>query len=98
MQKNLDRALSVHGIGVSEFMILHTLFISEEQFMSRINLASSISLTASAITKLIAPMEKLNLVDKEKNERDARMSLVVMLSLLQFYNLTIKNEHKVYAK
>ena len=78
LQKNLERPLSAHGIGMSEFMILHTLSNAPEQRISRIHLAESVSLTASAITKLLSPMEKLHWVAKEKHERDARMSLVVL--------------------
>lgn len=44
--------------------------------MRRIDLASSIGLTASGITRLVSPMEKIGLVQKERNERDARVSLV----------------------
>ena len=72
LQKNLERPLS------AEFMILHTLSNAPEQRISLIHLAESVSLTASAITKLLSPMEKLHWVAKEKHERDARMSLVVL--------------------
>ena len=44
--------------------------------MRRIELAESIGLSASGITRLLLPMEKIGLVTKEVNPRDARVSLV----------------------
>lgn len=44
--------------------------------MRRIELAESIGLSASGITRLLLPMEKTGLVTKEVNPRDARVSLV----------------------
>jgi len=35
-----------------------------------------VGLTASGITRLLNPLEKLHLVEKQKNARDARVSLV----------------------
>ena len=44
--------------------------------LSRVELADSIGLTASGITRLLNPMEKMGLVEKQSNKRDARISLV----------------------
>jgi DNA-binding MarR family transcriptional regulator len=44
--------------------------------MTRIQLAQSVGLSASGVTRLIAPMEKLGLVEKDSHPRDARISLV----------------------
>lgn len=74
--KQIDFQLSVHGISFTEFMILRQLSLSVNQTMPRIELARSLGISASGVTRLLAPMEKLKLVDKEKNPRDARMSLV----------------------
>ena len=75
--KILDRNLSiVHGIGVTEFTVMHSLQHATRNTMSRIDLATSIGLSASGVTRLLNPMEKIGLVEKEKNARDARVSLV----------------------
>lgn len=76
ISKVLDAQLSIHGISFSEFMILYHLSNSTENKMRRIDLANKTGLTASGITRLIAPMEKIGLVTKEANERDARVSFV----------------------
>jgi DNA-binding MarR family transcriptional regulator len=44
--------------------------------MRRIDLADGIGLTASGVTRLLAPMEKIGLVAREANAADARVSLV----------------------
>lgn len=76
VNKKVDRALSTHGISLSEFMVLHQLNYAQNQMMSRIELADGVNLSASGITRLLNPMEKIHLVEKEKNSRDARVSLV----------------------
>ena len=74
--KKLDGQLSIHGINFSEFMILFHLERAPEMKMRRIDLAGKIGLSASGITRLVNPMEKIGLVHKEANKRDARVSLV----------------------
>ncbi|MCL1066051.1 MarR family transcriptional regulator [Shewanella olleyana] len=74
--KKMDRVLSVHGISFTDFQVLEQLAQSPNQVMSRIELAEATNLTASGITRLLLPMEKVHLVEKEKNNRDARVSLV----------------------
>ncbi len=44
--------------------------------MRRIELAEHVGLSASGVTRLLAPMEKIKIVEKELNPRDARQSLV----------------------
>lgn len=76
ISKKIDNCLGIIGISYTEFQILHNLSMAPNQSMSRVQLAESISLSASGITRLLAPMEKTGLVEKESNPRDARMSLV----------------------
>ena len=76
MLKRMDANLSVHGISFTEFQVLHQLNLAALETMPRIDLARSVGLSASGVTRLIAPMEKLGLVEKESHPRDARMSLV----------------------
>lgn len=76
LTKSIDRQLSVHGISFSEFYLLHCLASSREGAMRRIDLAEQMDMSASGITRALNPMEKLKLVQKEKNPRDARVSLV----------------------
>ncbi len=83
MVKKADMQLSVHGISFTEFCILHQLFLSPQQRLSRIELASAVGLSASGITRLLQPLEKIQLVEKEQNVRDARQSLVKLSAIGQ---------------
>lgn len=81
MLKRIDGQLSIHGINYSELMVLHHLNSASLQTMRRIDLAEHIGLTASGITRMLKPMEKLHLVEKESNARDARVSLVKLTAV-----------------
>ncbi len=77
INRKLDANLgAVHGIGFAEFMVLHHLNAAPQLMQRRIDLASLLSRSASGITKMLNPMEKIGLVSKEVNPRDARVSLV----------------------
>lgn len=71
-------SLSVHGLGFNDFVILYVLNSSSDNRMRRIDLAEKIGLTASGVTRLLNPLEKIGLVARETNERDARVSYVVI--------------------
>ncbi len=71
-------SLSAHGLGFNDFVILYILIQSSESKMRRIDLAEKIGVTASGITRLLNPLEKIGLVARETNERDARVSYVVI--------------------
>jgi DNA-binding MarR family transcriptional regulator len=74
--KKIDQNLSVHGISFSEFLVLHHLHGAPNMTMRLIDLAECVGLSASGITRLVNPMQKNHLVQKEANARDARVSLV----------------------
>ena len=74
--KRIDSKLSLHGISFTEFLIMYHLHTAPNKTMRRIELAEAIGITASGITRLLAPMEKIKLIEKEANPRDARVSLV----------------------
>ena len=76
MLKRIDQGLMVHGISFTEFMVMHYLNSASNETMRRIDLAESIGLSASGVTRLLMPMQKIGLGQKEANPRDARVSLV----------------------
>ena len=86
LSKKVDLHLGMHGISFTEYMIMHQLNGAALHTMRRIELAEHVGLSASGITRLIAPMEKIKLVEKESNPRDARQSLVKLSETgLQLY-------------
>lgn len=66
------------GLGFSDFMILFHLSQAPDEKMRRIDLADKIGLTASGVTRLLAPMEKVGLIKRETNTHDARVSYVML--------------------
>ena len=76
LSKRIGNHLGVHGLSLAEYLIMHHLNSSPVKAMPRIELAEYIGMSASGITRLLAPMEKNKIVEKEANPRDARQSLV----------------------
>ncbi len=77
MSRRFDSRLG-GGIGFSDFMILYYLSQAEDGKLRRVDLADKIGLTASGVTRLLAPMEKIGLIARETDSRDARVSYVSM--------------------
>ena len=77
MARRFDSRLG-GGLGFSDFVILYHLSQVENEKMRRIDLAEAIGLTASGVTRLLAPMEKIGLIKREADARDARVSYVLL--------------------
>ncbi|MFZ6818565.1 MarR family winged helix-turn-helix transcriptional regulator [Undibacterium sp. Ji22W] len=95
MLRKIDAQLSAHGISFTEFMVMHHLYQAPNYTLRRVDLADSVSLTASGVTRLLLPMEKIHLIEKEQNPRDARVSLVRLsdagIALLQDALVSFEN-------
>lgn len=78
LQKRLTTDLSVHGISLTEYLVLRHLEGAPGKKMRRVDLAQAVGLTPSGVTRLLNPMEKIGLVSKEAGPRDARVSLVTL--------------------
>jgi DNA-binding MarR family transcriptional regulator len=76
LSKRVGNHLGAHGISLTEYLVMHYLDNSPHKAVPRIELAEHVGMSASGVTRLIAPMEKNGIVEKEANPRDARQSLV----------------------
>ena len=74
--KPLERSLSIHGISFTEWLVMHRLSQSSDHTIKRISLANGIGVTASGITRILLPMEKVGWVERVTSARDARVSMV----------------------
>lgn len=75
--RRLDNGLgAVHGISLTEYMVLDALVQAPDQKLRRIDIAEAMARTASGVTRLLMPMEKIGLVKKQSSARDARVSMV----------------------
>jgi DNA-binding MarR family transcriptional regulator len=70
-----DRHL-VGGLGFNDLIILYHLGQAPEEKMRRIDLAEKVGVTPSGITRMLLPMEKLGMIKREAEARDARVSYV----------------------
>ena len=64
------------SFGWTGFQVLYYLSEAQNQRMRRIDLAEKLALTASGVTRLLLPMEKIGLVEREACAGDARVSFV----------------------
>lgn len=72
--RRVDAKLSaVHGLSFSDFMILYHLKHAHNSRLRRADLADCMGLTASAVTKSLLPLEKIGLVSRQSDPRDARV-------------------------
>ena len=59
-----------NGIEFNEFLILFYLNQSNNQKMRRVDLAEKMSMTASGITRMLLPMEKIGLISSDSVDDD----------------------------
>ncbi|WP_020393690.1 MarR family winged helix-turn-helix transcriptional regulator [Thiolinea disciformis] len=76
LARKVENRLSVHGLSFTEYLVMDYLDNAPHKAVPRIALAEHVGMSASGVTRLLAPMEKNHLVDKVANQRDARQSLV----------------------
>lgn len=65
-------------VGFNDFVILYHLHVAEDNKLRRIDLADKTGLTASGITRLLPALEKLKLIERQSDPRDARVSYVAL--------------------
>ena len=73
-----SRLEAVHELTLSDFDVLVQLYYAEGRRMRRVDLARSVLLTASGITRLLDGLEAGGLVAKERCDSDARVTYAVL--------------------
>jgi DNA-binding MarR family transcriptional regulator len=69
---------AVHGIGLSDFAVLYALAQAPGGRLRRVDLARRVALTASGVTRLLAPLERRGIVTREEDGQDARATYAVL--------------------
>jgi DNA-binding MarR family transcriptional regulator len=67
-----------HGVGLGDFMIMYHLSEAPGGRLRRVDLAERLGLTVSGATRALLPMEKIGLVSRESDSRDARVAYAVL--------------------
>ncbi len=79
LERRLDGALSnIKGISLAEYRLLSSLAQAPGRQASRVALAETVGLTASGVTRALAPLEKIGFVKTVRGERDARLALATL--------------------
>lgn len=79
LTRRLDNALSrLHGLSFGDFMILYYLDRAPGGRLRRVDLAERLGLTASGVTRSLLPLEKLGLVARQPDLRDARVGYALV--------------------
>ncbi|MFE2408897.1 MarR family winged helix-turn-helix transcriptional regulator [Kitasatospora sp. NPDC059408] len=77
--KRFDASLSgLHGVSLSDFTMLLRLGEAPGGRMRRVDLAEALGLTASGVTRGLAPLERIGLVTREPAPRDARVAYAAL--------------------
>jgi DNA-binding MarR family transcriptional regulator len=69
---------AVHGIGLSDFAAMHHLAEAPGNRLRRVDLARRLALTPSGVTRLLGPLERRGLIDREADGSDARATYAVL--------------------
>ena len=69
---------SLHGFALKEVLLLMHLERAPRRRLSRIDLAKRLYVSPSTVTRMAAPLEKLGVVGREADPRDARLAYVVL--------------------
>ncbi|MGW0769528.1 MarR family winged helix-turn-helix transcriptional regulator [Streptomyces sp. NPDC002676] len=73
--RRFDARLSgLHGVSLADFTMLLRLGQAPGGRMRRVDLAEALGLTASGVTRGLAPLERIGLVTRESDTRDARVA------------------------
>ncbi|MEV6116898.1 MarR family transcriptional regulator [Streptomyces sp. NPDC052109] len=73
--RRFDARLSgLHGVSLADFTLLLRLWQAPGGRMRRVDLAEALGLTASGVTRGLAPLERIGLVTREADARDARVA------------------------
>ena len=69
---------AVHGLSLKETLLLMHLARAERERLARVDLARRLSVSPSTVTRMAAPLEKLGLIGREPDARDARLAYVTL--------------------
>jgi DNA-binding MarR family transcriptional regulator len=67
-----------HGVSLADLALLLELRGAPDERMRRADLAARLGVTTSGVARQLAPLERIGLVGRESNARDARLALVVL--------------------
>ncbi len=74
----VSRKLGGQGLSLGDLAVLHAIHSSPEGKIRRVDLAEQVGLTASGVTRLLIPLEKIGVIKREANDHDGRVSYTML--------------------
>lgn len=68
----------MHGLSVNDYFLMKHLDSAPKHRLPRVDLAKRLHINASTVTRMVVPMEKIGLVTRQVDERDARLAFVLL--------------------
>jgi DNA-binding MarR family transcriptional regulator len=79
LTRRFDHSLSaLHGLSRNDFTLLRHLHAAPGGRLRRVDLAHRLGITASGVTRMLQPLERIGLADRESNPSDARAAFAVL--------------------
>src|SRR5215813_12367606 len=69
---------TLHGLSLGDFILLLNLSRAPGGKLRRVDLASQLGLTASAVTRALIPLERIGLVTRQRDLHDARVGYAAL--------------------
>ncbi len=96
IDERISGALSaIHGVSLRDVMLMLYVKNSIGSKLSRVDLAKRLCVSPSTVTRTTNPLEKIGLIGRESDSRDARLSYVVLtpsgLKLLKHAERTLEH-------
>jgi len=77
--RDVDASLGHHhGVSLSDLALLLELRAAPDEKLRRVELANRLGVTPSGVARQLGPLERIGLVGRESNPRDARLALVTL--------------------
>jgi len=67
---------SIHGLGLKDVLVMRHIAGADGGRLSRVELAKRLHVSASTITRLAAPLEKIGVIERHIDPRDSRFTYV----------------------
>ena len=79
MSRQFDGRLGcLHGLSFSDLVVMLELNRAPSGRLRRVDLAEQLGVTASAVTRTLIPLEKIGLLTREPDPRDARVGYAAL--------------------
>jgi DNA-binding MarR family transcriptional regulator len=94
LTRQMDAALrELHGLSLNEFEILLQLWLADERRLRRVDLAERLLVTQGGITRLLAGLERQELVERASCADDARVVYACLTSAGERKLVGARNAH-----